>query len=115
MAASTLRSFQNEIDELQKQGLAKKRLVPASDKENKDPTTVIVPSSPVIEEKHVQEDDLVDEADLQVRALTSSVRCVDHSPSSTGSVYYCLRRKQTANVQRTYSLDYSRVIRANTL
>lgn len=70
-AAATLRSFQNEIEELQKQGLAKKRAVPLSEKENRDPANDEPPG--IIEEKQVAVDDLVDEPELQVNTslLTS--------------------------------------------
>ena len=62
--AATLRSFQNEIEELQKQGLAKKRAVPISEKENRDPANDSPPE--IIAEKQATVDDLVDESELQV-------------------------------------------------
>ena len=66
MAATTLRSFQSEIEEIQKQGIAKKRVLPASEKENRNPTND--EPTVIIGEKQAFDDELVDESELQVSA-----------------------------------------------
>lgn len=66
MAATTLRSFQSEIEEIQKQGIAKKRVLPVSEKENRNP----INDEPTVitGEKQAFDDELVDESELQVSA-----------------------------------------------
>ena len=77
MAATTLRSFQSEIEEIQKQSIAKKRVLPASEKENRNPTN----DEPTVrtEDKQSFDDELVDESELQVSALHMPKICLDSS------------------------------------